>query len=281
MCRPAQTIASLDKPSECENCCRHGAQVIEHVHRQEIEEFAARFIAIRSAVPELTRSAPIQLNKRFSLRRCAVTISLADDERSPLEFYLFGSLGCRDDVLDLVHVCLCRACFQALKRAQSDGSQPLYAAAADSNHTLAAFDRGFFLRRYCSGRRSGSHWLDCTGTARILGPRQLHQAFCRHVPRLIGARRIMLGLSEMSWPIQTISGFREIARACLSADGAQLRRIKEQVQEFDRLIRARHRSDEMSMRLNEAPGVGPVLATAVVATVADPKSFRSGRNFSV
>ena len=29
-----------------------------------------------------------------------------------------------------------------------------------------------------------------------------------------------------------------------------------------------------------APGVGPVLATAVVATVADPKSFRSGRNFS-
>ncbi len=34
------------------------------------------------------------------------------------------------------------------------------------------------------------------------------------------------------------------------------------------------------MRLDEAPGVGPVLATAVVATVADPKSFRSGRNFS-
>ena len=69
----------------------------------------------------------------------------------------------------------------------------------------------------------------------------------------------------------------EIARACLSAFGAQLRRIKEQVLEFDRLIRAWHRSDEMSMRLDEAPGVGPVLATAVVATVADPKSFRSGR----
>src|ERR1700691_4829559 len=72
----------------------------------------------------------------------------------------------------------------------------------------------------------------------------------------------------------------EMARACLSAFGAQLRRIQEQVLEFDRLIRAWHRSDEMSMRLDEAPGVGPVLATAVVATVADPKSFRSGRNFS-
>jgi transposase len=72
----------------------------------------------------------------------------------------------------------------------------------------------------------------------------------------------------------------EIARACLSAFGAQLRRIKEQILEFDRLIRAWHRSNEMSMRLDEAPGVGPVLATALVAAVADPKSFRSGRNFS-
>jgi transposase len=70
----------------------------------------------------------------------------------------------------------------------------------------------------------------------------------------------------------------EIAQACLSALGAQLRRIKEH--EFDRLIRAWHRSNEMTMRLEEAPGVGPVLATALVAAVADPKSFRSGRNFS-
>jgi transposase len=28
------------------------------------------------------------------------------------------------------------------------------------------------------------------------------------------------------------------------------------------------------------PGVGPVLATALVASLADPKTFRSGRNFS-
>src|ERR1700749_4249150 len=72
----------------------------------------------------------------------------------------------------------------------------------------------------------------------------------------------------------------DIARACLSALGDQLQRIKRQILEFDRLIRAWHRSNEMSMRLEEAPGVGPVLATALVAAVADPKSFRSGRNFS-
>jgi transposase len=72
----------------------------------------------------------------------------------------------------------------------------------------------------------------------------------------------------------------EIARACLLALGAQLRKLKEQILEFDRMIRAWHRSSEMGMRLDEAPGIGPVLATALVATVTDPKAFRSGRNFS-
>jgi transposase len=72
----------------------------------------------------------------------------------------------------------------------------------------------------------------------------------------------------------------EIARACLVALGTQLQRLKEQLLEFDRMIIAWHRSDETSRRLDEAPGIGPMLATAVVATVANPKAFRSGRNFS-
>jgi transposase len=71
-----------------------------------------------------------------------------------------------------------------------------------------------------------------------------------------------------------------IARACLSALGAQLRKIKEQILEFDRMITAWHRSSEMSRRLDDCPGVGPTLATALVASVADPRTFRSGRNFS-
>jgi len=71
-----------------------------------------------------------------------------------------------------------------------------------------------------------------------------------------------------------------IARACLAALGAQLRRLKEQILEFDRMIMAWHRSNEASKRLDAIPGVGPVLATALVASIADPKAFRSGRNFS-
>ena len=71
----------------------------------------------------------------------------------------------------------------------------------------------------------------------------------------------------------------EIVRTCLAALGAQLRRLKEQILEFDRMIRAWHRSNEMSLRLDDCPGIGPVLATALAATVADPKAFRSARNF--
>jgi transposase len=72
----------------------------------------------------------------------------------------------------------------------------------------------------------------------------------------------------------------EVARACVAALGAQLRMLKAQILEFDRMIRAWHRSSEASRRLDAIPGVGPALATALVASVADPKAFRSGRDFS-
>lgn len=71
-----------------------------------------------------------------------------------------------------------------------------------------------------------------------------------------------------------------LARACIAALGDQLRALKAQILEFDRQIMLWHRSHETSKRLDEVPGVGPVLATALVASIADPKAFRSGRDFS-
>ena len=65
----------------------------------------------------------------------------------------------------------------------------------------------------------------------------------------------------------------EIARACLAALGVQLRALKLQIVNFDRQIVAWHRSNEASKRLDEIPGIGPALATALVASVADPKAF--------
>jgi transposase len=72
----------------------------------------------------------------------------------------------------------------------------------------------------------------------------------------------------------------EVARACLAALGGQLRLLKAQILRFDRMIIAWHRGNETSKRLDELPGVGPALATALVASVADPRAFRSGRDFS-
>ena len=72
----------------------------------------------------------------------------------------------------------------------------------------------------------------------------------------------------------------DVARACLAALGNQLLSLKERIVTFDRMIMAWHRSNEASRRLLYLPGVGPMLATALVASVGDPKVFRSGRNFS-
>jgi transposase len=48
----------------------------------------------------------------------------------------------------------------------------------------------------------------------------------------------------------------EVARACLAALGAQLRRLKQQILEFDRMIMAWHRSNETSRRLDAVPWSG-------------------------
>ena len=69
----------------------------------------------------------------------------------------------------------------------------------------------------------------------------------------------------------------EVARTCVAALGAQLQTLKAKILEFDRLIMAWHRSSETSRRLDDIPGVGPALATALVASIADPNAFRSGR----
>jgi transposase len=67
-----------------------------------------------------------------------------------------------------------------------------------------------------------------------------------------------------------------VVRACVVALGAQLRALKAQILEFDRQIVLWHRSHETSKRLDEVPGVGPALATALVASIADPKHSARG-----
>ena len=61
---------------------------------------------------------------------------------------------------------------------------------------------------------------------------------------------------------------------------AQLQLVNEQILKTDRRIRASARSTDVGRRLMEIPGVGPLLASALVASVADPKAFKTGRNLA-
>jgi len=70
------------------------------------------------------------------------------------------------------------------------------------------------------------------------------------------------------------------ARLCLKMLATQLQLVNVQVLENDRQIRVSARSTEIGRRLMEIPGIGPVIASALVATVPDPQAFRCGRNLS-
>ena len=70
------------------------------------------------------------------------------------------------------------------------------------------------------------------------------------------------------------------ARGCLAMLAAQLQLVNEQILETDRLIRTNARSTEIGRRLMEIPGVGPLLASALVGTIADPRAFKTGRNLA-
>ena len=72
----------------------------------------------------------------------------------------------------------------------------------------------------------------------------------------------------------------ELARECLLPLASGLRHVKRQILETDRKIMRAHRSSDMCQRLETIPGVGPVIATRVVAEVPDPRVFKSGRAFS-
>jgi transposase len=53
----------------------------------------------------------------------------------------------------------------------------------------------------------------------------------------------------------------ELARACVLALAEQLVLLKRQILEMDRRITACHRANEVSRRLAEIPGIGPLLAS--------------------
>lgn len=59
-----------------------------------------------------------------------------------------------------------------------------------------------------------------------------------------------------------------------------LKELDRQVGELEARIKVWHGESELSRRLEKVPGIGPITASALVATVGDAKSFDNGRQLS-
>jgi transposase len=61
---------------------------------------------------------------------------------------------------------------------------------------------------------------------------------------------------------------------------AQLQAVQMQIAGLDKRIHQVHRANPASQRLEAIPGFGVIVSTAVVATMTDPKAFKTGREFA-
>jgi transposase len=71
-----------------------------------------------------------------------------------------------------------------------------------------------------------------------------------------------------------------VAQLSLNALARQYAAVAAEIRVVEKHIHAWHRSCEESRRLEEIPGIGPIVATALIAEVGDWKAFSSGRNLA-
>jgi transposase len=72
----------------------------------------------------------------------------------------------------------------------------------------------------------------------------------------------------------------DLARRALLPLVAQLRASETQIDAIDAEIMSWHQASEASRRLATIPGIGPVIASALAASVPDPSAFATGRQFA-
>ena len=93
-----------------------------------------------------------------------------------------------------------------------------------------------------------------------------------------GARnaRILLAILHN----ESDADLRADARTALLPLASALVDIEAQIASLSKKILAAHRSNDVSVRLATIPGIGPIVASSLVASIADPGVFKSGREFA-
>ncbi|HEX6012408.1 MAG TPA: IS110 family transposase [Geminicoccaceae bacterium] len=93
--------------------------------------------------------------------------------------------------------------------------------------------------------------------------------------RQAGVRQLLAALGDLE-DVRIPS----LARDVLQVLVAQLREFADKIADLDHRLIALTRTDATCKSLVAVPGVGPVIATALVATVSDATRFRSGRHLA-
>lgn len=86
------------------------------------------------------------------------------------------------------------------------------------------------------------------------------------------AKRLPAIMENLELP----GSFRELLQRLYD----HLKELDQQVDEMDARIQQWHRQSETSKRLAEIPGIGPITATALVASISDAASFKNGRQLA-
>lgn len=74
--------------------------------------------------------------------------------------------------------------------------------------------------------------------------------------------------------------FPEVAHTTTQLIFAQWDALERKIEGLEKQIMAWHRTNEVSRRLASTPGIGPINATLLAATVPDARQFKSGREFA-
>jgi transposase len=98
----------------------------------------------------------------------------------------------------------------------------------------------------------------------------------------IVAVQLQTGVRELVAAVGDVDDHRipSLAREVLETLVAHLRELEHKIADLDRRLVAMTRTDATCRSLVEVPGVGPIIATALLATMPDASTFRSGRHLA-
>ena len=71
-----------------------------------------------------------------------------------------------------------------------------------------------------------------------------------------------------------------LARDLFAMHGREYAQLQAELKKIDAKLMAWHRANADSRRLAQIPGIGPIVATALVMKAPDPRLFPSGRHFA-